>query len=268
MGERIELGQAVVVLTGASSGIGLAAAKLLAGQAARLIVHGVTSERPALPADVEYVVADFRRLAAVGDAAKRIAAVTDRVDVLINNAGIPGPARRTVTEDGHEATFQVNVIAGALLTDRLAGVIPAGGRVVNVGSATHFSATLDPDDPELQRAPYSPVTAYANSKLAVTTYSAWLAAQLEPAGVDVVSVHPGVISTGLLHAMFGAGGAPVAEAAEVLLDLARRPLTTGAYYDQHRAATPNPAALDRGDQDRLARYVRSAFDASRTALSD
>ena len=54
-----------------------------------------------------------------------------------------------------------------------------------------------------------------------------------------MSVHPGVISTGLLHAMFGAGGAPVERAAAVLDDLAQRPLTTGGYYDEHELATPN-----------------------------
>jgi NAD(P)-dependent dehydrogenase (short-subunit alcohol dehydrogenase family) len=178
---------------------------------------------------------------------------------VINNAGIPGPPQRSESPDGHELTFQVNVLAGALLTERLLGAIPARGRVVNVGSATHYSATLDPDDPELRRARYSSVSAYANSKLAITTYSAWLADRVAP---DVVSVHPGVISTGLLHAMFGAGGAPLGDAAQVLLDLAARPLTAGAYYDQHHVATPNPQALEPATQDRLARYVRSAVNVS------
>ena len=223
------------------------------------MVHGVGPAPADLPDAAVYIEADFRRLSAVGGLAQRIAAVSDRVDVLINNAGIPGPPQRSESPDGHELTFQVNVLAGALLTDRLLGSIPDGGRVVNVGSATHYSATLDPDDPELRRGRYSSVDAYSHSKLAITTYSAWLAGHVSP---DVVSVHPGVISTGLLHAMFGAGGAPLDDAAQVLLDLAARPLTRGAYYDEHHVATPNPQALERETQDRLARYIRSAVNVS------
>ena len=86
-----------------------------------------------------------------------------------------------MTADGHEATLQVNLLAGALLADRLLPLIPRGGRVVNVSSATHYSASLDLDDLELARGPYSPVRAYARSKLAVVAYSAWLARELAPA---------------------------------------------------------------------------------------
>jgi NAD(P)-dependent dehydrogenase (short-subunit alcohol dehydrogenase family) len=245
-----ELEQATVVLTGASSGIGAAAATLLDGRVGRLILHGLGSEA--------MIAGDFRRLESVAGTARTISRLTDRVDVLINNAGIPGPPDRTVTADGHEVTLQVNVLAGALLSDRLLPLLPRGGRIVNVASATHYGASLDGDF-ELAAGEYSAVRAYSHSKLAVVTYSNWLARELEPAGVDVVSVHPGVISTGLLHAMFGAGGAPVDRAASVLVDLAARPLTTGAYYDEHDVAAPNPVALDLATQERLARYVRAAI---------
>lgn len=250
----------VVVLTGGSSGIGLATARRLAQWARRLVVHGLEPPPPLRgPGEFRSVEGDFLQLASVAETARRIGEVTDGVDVLINNAGMPGPPRRTMTADGHEATLQVNLLAGALLADRLLPLIPRGGRVVNVSSATHYSAALDLDDLELARGPYSPVRAYARSKLAVVAYSAWLARELGPADVDVVSVHPGVISTGLLHAMFGAGGAPVERAAAVLDDLAQRPLTTGGYYDEHELATPNPEALDPSVQDRLAGFVRAAI---------
>src|SRR4051812_49441523 len=119
MGQPLEVDQSVVVLTGGSSGIGLAAAKLLARRARLLVVHGVGPVPPELPDAAVYLDADFRRFTAVTELAERIAEVTDRVDVLINNAGIPGPPRRSETPDGHEVTFQVNVLAGALLTERL-----------------------------------------------------------------------------------------------------------------------------------------------------
>ena len=149
-----------------------------------------------------------------------------------------------------------------MLASLLTPLIPAGGRIINVASATHYSASLDRLDPEAVHGPYSPVRAYAHSKLAMVTYTAWLARELAPAGVDVISVHPGVISTDLLHAMFGAGGARVEEAASVLAELTRRPVTTGAYYDELRPATPNPEALDLATQEWEASYVHTAISIS------
>jgi NAD(P)-dependent dehydrogenase (short-subunit alcohol dehydrogenase family) len=255
MRREIDLSQAVVVITGASSGIGSATARLLAGGVHRLVTHGLA------PVDLPgaaYVPGDFRRLDSAVATAQRVSQLTDRVDVLINNAAMPGASQRTVTSDGHELTLQVNLLAGALLTDRLLPLIPDGGRIVNVASATHYSASLDLDDLELAHGGYSPVRAYAHSKLAIVTYSAWLGRELKSAGVDVASVHPGIIGTGLLHAMFGAGGAPAEGAASVLVDLAQRPLESGAYYDEHNVTRPNPEALDRSKQEGLARYVQAA----------
>jgi NAD(P)-dependent dehydrogenase (short-subunit alcohol dehydrogenase family) len=259
-----DLRHAVVVLTGGSSGIGLACARRLAPRAGSLVLHGLDAAAPDVgETGLQYVTGDFRRLAAVADTARRILERTDRIDILINNAGMPGPPRRSQTADGHEVTWQVNLLAGALLTELLLPRMPEGARIMNVASATHYGATLDLDDLELAHGPYSATGAYAHSKLAIVTYSAWLAQRVADAGVDVVSVHPGVIDTGLLHAMFGPGGAPVGRAATVLVDLAGRELVTGGYYDEHRPAIPNRQALDRSVQDGLARHVRTA-----TAVKD
>jgi NAD(P)-dependent dehydrogenase (short-subunit alcohol dehydrogenase family) len=258
-GGRIDLGEAVVVLTGGSSGIGLATAGELGERTGQMIVHGLFPETAAVD-DRVHVSGDFRRLASVADVAQRIGTLTDRVDVLINNAGMPGPPQRTLTSDGHEVALQVNLLAGALLTDLVKPLLSRGGRVINVASRTHYTASFDPEDPEAARGPYSPVRAYAHSKLAVVIHSICLARRLQPVGVDVVSVHPGVISTGLLHAMFGAGGASSAAAASVLVDLAERELETGAYYDQHEPAKPNRQALDRRTQLRLEQYLNAALE--------
>lgn len=256
---------ATVVLTGATSGIGAATALRLAPLAGRLIVHGpepegeiagrLTGLREAmLPgAAFHYFSADYGDLAAVTRLAADIAGAAARVDLLINNAGRPGPPVRTVTVDGNEATFQTNYLAPVLLTSLLIGRIGAetAGRIVNIASATHLSATLPLDDLNLAQRRYAPAEAYAQSKLALVAYSCWLAAHRPSPRLDVVSMHPGVIATPLLHAMFSVGGARPDRAAAAILDVATRERDNGAYYDEHEPATPNPLAADPGVQDRL-----------------
>ena len=255
----MDLPSSTVVLTGATSGIGLAAARRLAGAVGTLILQGPEPQSAVadrLPdgggvTGVTYLSADFRRLDGVRAAAGRIGELTGGIDVLINNAGIPGAPRRTVTPDGIEATLQVNYLALVLLTELLLERIPAGGRVVNVSSATHRSVSLALDDLGLERSGYSDVRAYAQSKLAIVTYSLWLARELAPRGVQVVSLSPGVISTGLLHAMFGAGGAPVERGAANVVDAATLDLRSGDYVDDGEVVPPSAEARDPAVQARL-----------------
>jgi NAD(P)-dependent dehydrogenase (short-subunit alcohol dehydrogenase family) len=177
-----------------------------------------------------------------------------RLDVLINNAGRPGPPRRETTVDGNEVTLQTNVLAATVLTDVLLDVLEAGagGRIVNVASATHYSATLELEDLNLEFHDYSGVRAYAQSKLAIVAWTAWLADRLAGTGVDAVSLHPGVISTGLLHALFGAGGdAPERAAGNIVHAVEARGDVNGAYFDESRRAAPNPEALRPEVQSRL-----------------
>ncbi|MBA4867056.1 SDR family NAD(P)-dependent oxidoreductase [Streptomyces sp. PSKA54] len=253
-----------VVLTGATSGIGQAAARLLAPQVTRLILHGpqrpqeVTGQleklRAAGPGEVHYVHADFDSLAMVRALASEISKITDRVDVLINNAGRPGAPRRRLSHDGNEATLQTNYLAAVLLTERLTPLLlPSGGRVVHVASATHLSTSLDPDDLNLERSHYSATTAYARSKLALVAHARWLVEQAAPPQPDTVSLHPGVISTELLHAMFDIGGDSVVHGAHNVVNTA---LSTGRwagqYLDERRPVQPNPITLDADFRHRLA----------------
>ena len=200
-----------VVLTGATSGIGRAAANKFALESDNLILQGPESPAEVLGdfdairgrASIHYIQADYASLNTVEEMAAEILSLTGAVDLLINNAGIPGSFQRRTTSIGVERTFHINFLAGTLLTNLLLPLIPERtGRILNVSSATHFSATLDLDVGFLTGG-YSATNAYARSKLAVTTYSCWLARQIEPV---VLSLHPGVISTGLLHSMFGIGG--------------------------------------------------------------
>lgn len=191
-----------IVLTGATSGIGAAAALLLADRAGRLVVHGpqpaaevadlLARLRKAGRSEVHYVRADFGELAAVGELATSIGRLTDRVDVLVNNAGRPGPPRRRLSHDGNEVTLQTNYLAAVVLTERLAPSLrAAGGRVVHVASATHASATLELDDLNLDRHPYSPTIAYSRSKLAMVAHALWLAGRSAGAIPGIVSISRG-----------------------------------------------------------------------------
>ena len=255
-----------VVLTGATSGIGLAAARLFAPDAGCLILHGRQAADKAEPllgklrltmrpgARLHYLRADFTDLADVDKLARDVADLTDRIDLLINNAGCAGPSRRTLLPSGNELTFQVNYLAPVTLTTMLLPLLgsSAPGRIVNIASATHYSPpSLDLEDLDLSGHRYSAYNAYANSKLALVAWSCWLARNRPSGQVEVVSMHPGVIATKILHEMVGGGGDPPEVGAAHIRYVAARHWDNGAYYDKRRRAEPNPVASDRVIQDAL-----------------
>jgi NAD(P)-dependent dehydrogenase (short-subunit alcohol dehydrogenase family) len=153
------------------------------------------------------------------------------LDVLVNNAAVAGPERRTYTQDGHEVTFQVNYLAAYLLTTKLVSKIAsAHGRVVNLSSVIHSGGNVFWKSPG-GGCQYSPLAVYAQSKLALTMYARSLA---EAGGVSFtsISVHPGVFQTRLLP-VYGHVGRPVEEAAPILTTLGSPtyPVVDGGYYD-------------------------------------
>jgi NAD(P)-dependent dehydrogenase (short-subunit alcohol dehydrogenase family) len=240
-----------VVLTGATSGIGREAARLIALSARALIVQGPEPASDveylvkdlAAYTDVHYVQADFTSFDQVRKAAAEIRTVAPQVDVLVNNAGVPGAPRRLTTEDGNERTLQVNYLALTVLTGELLPAIPRGGRIVNVSSTTHRMVSLHADDLNLAHG-YEPVRAYAQSKLAILTYSLRLAGQLTDRGIDVIAISPGVINTGLLQAMFGAGGAPTDHGGRRIVEAIQAPVPTGTYIDDGQIVAPSDDARD------------------------
>ncbi|WP_109212020.1 MULTISPECIES: SDR family NAD(P)-dependent oxidoreductase [Microbacterium] len=257
-----------VVLTGATSGIGLETAQHLAAQVDHLVVQGpepadaVRDQRTAIAqsggAAVTYVAADFSSLADVARAAAAIREATGgAIDALINDAGVPGAQRRVVTGDGHERTLQINYLALVLLSELLLPSIAPSGRIVNLASATHQSASLDLGDIELAR-DYSPVRAYARSKLAIVMYTLWRA-RVHPDGPTFVSLQPGVINTGLLDAMFGRIGTSVDVGASSVLAALSAPARGGEYFDEGRIARASAEARDVALGDALMAWTFTAL---------
>ena len=180
----------------------------------------------------------------------------DRLDVLVNNAGVSGWRTRLVTEDGLERTFAVNHLAPFLLTtlllDRLGASAPA--RVVTVSSAAHRFFALDFDDLQGERR-YSAFAAYCRSKLANVLFTHELARRLEGTGVTANCLHPGVVATDLfrdmprwLRAMLVR---PVvltpAQGADTVLHLATAPAlagVSGRYFARRKAVRPSRSSRD------------------------
>jgi NAD(P)-dependent dehydrogenase (short-subunit alcohol dehydrogenase family) len=264
----MDLAESAVMLTGATDGIGLATARRLAPQVRHLVLHGPQPDEEVrqLSLDIRrvmregttltYLRADYNELAQVRELAARVADTVERLDVLINNAGRAGPPQRTLSVDGNEATLQTNYLAPFLLTTMLRPMLGGGRRtrIVNVASATHQSAILELDDLNLARHEYSPVRAYAQSKLALVTYTCALAAQLEEGQCEAVSLHPGVITTRLLDSLFHMrGDSPAHAAANVFYVASTDEPVNGRYYDEQQPARPNPIALDARTQQTLLR---------------
>jgi len=257
----------IVVITGATSGIGQIAATRLAALGARIVLvarnraradatlTGLREVGPNLAHRAH--IADLSSLAEMKRAGREIAAAEPRVDVLINNAGNVFPARQ-VTPDGLERTFATNHMAYFVLTHELRErlVAAAPGRVVNTASAAHIGRALDFDDLQLTRH-YGIMTAYGRSKLANILFTRELARRLAGTGVTANCLHPGFVATGLGQRTGGIFGLAVRftmlfagrpeRGAQTIVHLASSPdvaSVSGAYFISSREAEPSPAARD------------------------
>jgi len=270
----------VVVITGATSGIGQVAAERLAGMGARMVLVArdkgrgeaalarLRARAPGAAHSIHY--ADLSRLAEMKRVAAEIAAAEPRIDALINNAGALFSSRH-VTEDRLELTFALNHMAYFLLThglrERLLASAPA--RVVNTASDAHKRANLDLDD--LQSANgYSGFKAYGRSKLANILFTRDLARRLAGTGVTANCLHPGFVATRFGDQSGGFVSYAIRfwkkmfaisseEGAETLVYLASAPEVanvSGAYFYKCRPATPTKEAQDDAAAQRL--WIESA----------
>jgi NAD(P)-dependent dehydrogenase (short-subunit alcohol dehydrogenase family) len=229
---------ATVLITGSTDGLGRALAHELAGRGYEVIVHGRSRvEEVAEELGAEFVVADFARL----DDVRALAEAVRGVDVLVNNAGVIVPERR-LSEDGIELTFQVNHLAGFLLTLLL---LPP--RTVNVASIGQRAP--DFDDLMLERG-YERYRAYQQSKLAQIMFTFDLAEQRPDLVVN--ALHPATLmDTKMALEHFGTTRSTVAEGVEATAHLVELTDVSGRYFDGLRQARADRAAYDRGARRRL-----------------
>jgi len=266
-----------VVLTGATRGIGHAAAVELTRRGADLAVIGRDPERVRATADaaraaggdapVHEHVADLARMDEVRRLAAELLDAYPRIDVLINNAGAMFTSRH-VTADGYEQTFALNHLAPFLLTNLLLERLTAShARVVTTASDAHKGAVLDVDDLQSEHGRFRPGHVYANSKLCNVLFTREL--QRRNPAIAANCLHPGVIRTG-----FGKNDGALARVgltlagpflrspkagARPLVWLALDPAAgelRGQYVEKERPVEPSAQAQD----DRLAKelWERSA----------
>jgi NAD(P)-dependent dehydrogenase (short-subunit alcohol dehydrogenase family) len=248
--------ETVVLVTGATDGIGRQTALELAQRGCEVGVHGRSADKVAATiAAIGKRVPGARLFAAVFDLASLDAvragaaelAARPTLHVLVNNAGVL-LNQRMLSTDGHELTFAVNHLAHYLLTrllvERLRASAPA--RVVNVASQVHVQGRIQLDDLTYARN-YSGTRAYADSKLANVLFTRSLAKRYPAKELAAYALHPGVIATKLLHAGWGAGGDRVDTGARTSVKCALDPGLegiSGRYYDDEREARMSRTAQD------------------------
>ncbi len=271
--------QRVAVVTGASSGIGKATAKALAAQGWRVIAIGRDPERSAAAeaeiraassgAQVDMIRADLALMADAARAAREIAALTDRVDVLVNNAG-GMTKQKVITPEGYEENFAGNHLGPFLLTTRLfpllrhaAADAPAGSvRIINTSSdASEMIPGLDWNDLQgLEN--YHPGHAYCRGKLANVLFARGLAKRLAKDGIVAHAMHPGVVASNFItHAderaqahMRTLEAQSPEQGADTLIWLATAEepgKSNGGYFHQRKPRAPNPIVDDDANVDRL-----------------
>jgi NAD(P)-dependent dehydrogenase (short-subunit alcohol dehydrogenase family) len=274
----------VAVVTGASSGIGLAVTRALARGGARVVLacrsvdrgHAAKQEleREVTGATLEIEPLDLSTISSVRLAARALAARHPAIDILVNNGGMWSYYRRE-SADGVELTWATNQLGPFALTALLAPQLHAAkhARVVNVASGMAHS--LDLEDVEFRRRPYVGLNAYAQSKQANRMWTRALARRFASAGTIVNAMHPGFVNTG----QFARGGSYQSTIASLVGRLVGRPPDIGADSAVWLAASPEvegtSGRLVRNRKDMTEQYTDEAAEerlyalcASMTGIAD
>jgi len=275
-----QLNGKAALVTGSTDGVGRLVAKRLAEAGVRVFLHGrdrergerVVAEIAAGGGRAQFVPADLSSLAEVRRLARVIEGETDRLDLLINNAGIgTAGAQRELSVDGYELRFAVNYLAGFLLTQLLLPLIQASApaRIVNVSSIGQQA--IDFEDVMLERG-YSGVRAYCQSKLAQILFTFDLAEGLQDTGVTVTCLHPATyMDTTMVHRAGVTPQSSVDEGARAILELAigtAQEGRSGLFFDGLREAHPHAQAADEHARRRLRRLSQEWTGLAKTKQSE
>jgi NAD(P)-dependent dehydrogenase (short-subunit alcohol dehydrogenase family) len=263
--------QKTILITGSTDGIGLATAKMLVSQGHRVLIHGRSAAKLAQAETtlaalsgggrIETYLADLSLLDEVETLAKTIAEHHDKLDALINNAGVystPEP----VTQDGLDVRFVVNTIAPYLLTQRLMPLLGASARIVNLSSAAQ-----SPVDPTAigGGVKLSDNAAYAQSKLAITMWSRTMTQTLGDNAPMIVAVNPAsLLGSKMVKDAFGVDGGDIDIGADILVRAALSDEfanASGQYYDNDakRFGSPHQDALDEQKSNEVVRAIEAVL---------
>jgi len=264
-----------ILITGSTSGIGLAAAVELSRMGANVILHGRNQARceealaklrwqGAAGSSISYLTADLSSQANVRELAHKVIENHGRLDVLINNAGAVFLTRQLSTE-GIEMTFATNHLAYFLLTDLLLPVLRASpaARIVNVASHAHYGNPLDFDNLVFERG-YKPLKAYGCSKFANVLFTRALARRLEGTHITANVLHPGFVATrmgsnngslvGIFARLIMSVGISPEEGARTIVHLASSPEVEGVngqYFYLEKPVHPDGGTDEIEAQEKL-----------------
>jgi len=256
-----------ILITGATDGIGLAAATLLASQGHSILLHGRSREKlesaeRALKAvsntvSVETYRADLSQFAEIAAMTDAIRHKHTRLDVVVNNAGV-FKTETPVTPDGLDMRFVVNTLAPYYLTSLLLPTLHGASRVINLSSAA--LAPVDLDAMSGRKTVGNAMSAYAQSKLALAMWSCALANSPGTNGPAVIALNPGsMLGTKMVREGFGVSGGDIRIGAEIVASAATADEfadASGRFFDNDagRFAMPHP---DMVDQRKCAALVKS-----------
>jgi NAD(P)-dependent dehydrogenase (short-subunit alcohol dehydrogenase family) len=193
-----------ILVTGVSAGIGVETARSLAGHGAHVVgavrdlakAEAATRDAGFEVGSLELIALDLGNLKSVRACADALLGAGQPFDVVIANAGVMAtPFGHTA--DGFETQFGTNHLGHFVLINRIAPLVRAGGRIINLSSAGHRFSNVDLADPNFERTPYEPFVAYGRSKTANILFAVALDRRHRERGVRAAAVHPGVIQTEL-----------------------------------------------------------------------
>jgi NAD(P)-dependent dehydrogenase (short-subunit alcohol dehydrogenase family) len=208
--DGVHLSGRTVVITGASTGLGLHTARALQSVGAEIVAAVRDEDKTRAAIDCETVQLELGDLRSARAAAEAIAARHDRIDVLINNAGVMAPPL-TRTAQGYEMQLGTNHLGHFVFTTGLADSFVDGTRIVNLSSRGHQLGGIRWEDPNYDdESAYDKWQAYGQSKTANVLFTVEAERRWGPRGVHSFAVHPGVVYTDLARHMtrddFSAGG--------------------------------------------------------------